>query len=87
MVLSKDQIFFLSLPALEPIPQEAMRTIPRALGFAINETPAPQGSIGLTVLKRASIALWEVGNRTRLVKVVIYTLFSNSETDDAYRSL
>lgn len=70
IVLSKDQIFFLSLPTLELIPPEVMRTIPQALGFAINETPAAQEPVRLIVLKRASIGFYDLGNKTRFLKEV-----------------
>jgi hypothetical protein len=42
------------------------------LGFAINETPKPGEAIGLSIIKRTSIALWDLTSRLQFVKVCVY---------------
>lgn len=42
------------------------------LGFAINETPIPGEPIGLSIVKRSSIAFWDLTSRLQFVKVRVY---------------
>lgn len=42
------------------------------LGFAINEAPNPGEAIGLSIVKRTSIAFWDLTSRLQFVKVRRY---------------
>ncbi|KIM28040.1 hypothetical protein M408DRAFT_329694 [Serendipita vermifera MAFF 305830] len=67
IVLSEDTLSFLSLPKLDPIPSDIMRSMKNVLHFAINETPEPLEPVGLAIVKRTGIAFWEMGNKFKFL--------------------
>jgi vacuolar protein sorting-associated protein 3 len=69
LVLSDDTLSFLSLPRLDPVPSDVIRSMKNALGFAVNETPLPLEPVGLAIVKRTAISFWEVGNKAHFVRV------------------
>ena len=68
-------LYFLSIPTLDLVSSELIRPMKGVLGFAINETPNPGEAIGLSIVKRTSIAFWDLTSRLQFVKVrVCYDL-------------
>jgi hypothetical protein len=72
LVLSDDTLSFLSLPRLEPVPSDLMRSMKNVLQFAINETPQPMEPVGLAIAKRTGISFWELGNKAHFIRVSPY---------------
>lgn len=70
MLESVDQfLYFFSLPLLEPISTDLIRPMKNVISFTINETPNPNEPVGLCIIKRASIAFWDVATRLQYVRV------------------
>lgn len=70
--LTDQFLYFLSIPTLDVVSYELIRPMKNVLGFAINETPVPGEAIGLSIVKRSSIALWDLTSRLQYVKVRVY---------------
>lgn len=75
VILSEGKIYFYSLPALEPVPQNVLRPMAGALGFCINETPESQEAVGLAVVKRNTLAFWELSARLHYIKVGLFSVY------------
>lgn len=88
VVLCNDQIHFFGLPAFEPVHVDILRPLRNALNFVLNETPVGQEPVGIAVIKRNSVAFWELGNKLRFLKVChrcsIPLLLMNSEGSEHY---
>jgi len=62
-------LYFLFIPTLDLVSSELIRAMKNVLGFAINETPNPGEAIGLSIVKRTSIAFWDLTSRLQFVNV------------------
>lgn len=71
---------------MEQIPAELIRPMKNVISFTVNETPNQNEPVGICIVKRSSIAFWDLATRLQFIRVRS-RLGAIQKTNDLYRKL